>query len=103
MEQKKTYNRVVAMGLMLCFVAVLSLSALFITTHAVHDCTGDGCEICREIEGCIETIHRMTEVIGAGGSVLFAAFLLLFCLNLIWNGEGIHSETLVGLKIRLNN
>lgn len=103
MERQRKWNRIFAFGLMLCLVAVLSLSTLFITIHAEHDCTGEGCEICHEIEGCIAAVYRMAEAMGPGAFSLFGASLFLFCLTLTWADEGRCPETLVALKIRLNN
>ncbi len=103
MKRQRNYDRVLALGLVLCLAALLSLSTLFITTHAEHHCTGENCEICHEIEGCVAAVHRMAEGIGNGYAGLFKAALLLVCLTLIWVAQCRPAETLVVLKIRLDN
>ena len=103
MKQQGRYMRIFAFGLMLCLTAVLSLSALFITTHADHDCSGDGCQICYEISGCVTAIQHMAEAVGTGTSCLLCACLLLLCLILTQIKESYCTETLVALKVRLDN
>ena len=42
-------SRAAALLLALCLIAVFSLSALFVVSHADHDCTGTDCAVCHEI------------------------------------------------------
>ncbi len=103
MKKQRTYKRVFSFGLMLCLVAVLSLSTLFIVTHADHDCIGHDCEICYEINGCVAAVQRMSEALGTGASFLLCACAFLLCMVLFYAKEKHCAETLVALKIRLDN
>ncbi len=103
MEKQRTYKRVFSFGLMLCLAAVLSLSTLFIVTHADHDCIGHDCEICYEIDGCVAAVQHMSEALSAGASYLLCVCAFLLCLTLICAKENRLAETLVALKIRLDN
>ena len=46
-------SRAAALLLALCLIAVFSLSALFVVSHADHDCTGTECAVCHEIHSCL--------------------------------------------------
>ena len=54
--------------------AVLLLSGLFIVTHAEHDCTGENCLVCAEIEACVCTIQLLSKAVGTGAVVIFAYY-----------------------------
>lgn len=103
MEKQRKHERIFAFGLMICLVAVLSLSNLFIVSHAEHDCTGNGCEICYEIKDCIVVVQHMAEALGTGAACLPCIWSFLLCMALICVKEGCLAETLVALKIRLDN
>ncbi len=103
MEKQRKHKRIFAFGLMICLVAVLSLSNLFVVTHAEHDCTGNGCEICYEIKGCIAAVQHMAEALGAGATYLLCICSFLLCTALFCAEEGCPTKTLVALKIRLDN
>ena len=49
-------SRAAALLLALCLIAVFSLSALFVVSHADHDCTGTDCAVCHEIHSCLFSI-----------------------------------------------
>lgn len=104
MEKQRKHNRIFAFGLMICLVAVLSLSNLFIVSHAEHDCTGNDCEICYEIKDCIAAVQHMAEALGTGAACLLLCICsFLLYMALICAKEACLAETLVALKIRLDN
>ena len=78
-------SRAAALLLALCLIAVFSLSALFVVSHADHDCTGTDCAVCHEIHSCL------------------SALLLLLCALPPVSLSDRRSCTLTALKIRLNN
>ena len=103
MEHRTKQNQIVAFGLTLCLTAVLLLSTFFVLVHADHDCAGAVCEICSEIEVCIESVHHMAEAtLGTGADPLVAP-LLLCALLPIWMVLVDYKNTLVSLKVRLND
>ena len=77
-------SRAAALLLALCLIAVFSLSALFVVSHADHDCTG-------------------TEGLGPSAHYGLGAMLLLLCALLPVSLSDRRSCTLTALKIRLNN
>ena len=50
-------SRAAALLLALCLIAVFSLSALFVVSHADHDCTGTDCAVCHEIHSCLSAAY----------------------------------------------
>lgn len=103
MERRSKKSRLLAFVLVLCMVATLALSTFFVITHISHDCTGEGCEICHQIEACVTTIHRLSETGVAGAAGIFGAILLLFFLFVAVETEGRRPETLILLKVRMND
>lgn len=103
MEKQRKQKRILAFGLMIFLVAVLSLSSLFIVTHAEHDCIGSDCEICCEIKDCIAAVQHMAEALGTGAVCLLGIWSFQLCMALVCAKEVCLAETLVALKIRLDN
>lgn len=83
--------------------AVLFLSGLFIVTHVEHDCTGEGCFVCAEIEACVFTIGLLAEAVGAGAVVVFAYIAIQKLLSSYPSRLYLCPVSLVSLKIRLDN
>ena len=83
--------------------AVLLLSGLFIVTHAEHDCTGEDCLVCAEIEACVCTIQLLSKAVGTGAVVIFAYLVISKILSLCQTGLFLCPVSLVSLKIRLDN
>lgn len=103
MKQLNLEKKVIAIFLILCIAAAVSLSALFIVNHVDHDCTGEDCGVCQEISACLSALRRLTE--NVGGTVKLparAAFLMLLAFLPFLQAE-IFTNTLITLKIRLNN
>ena len=78
--------------------AVLLLSGLFIVTHAEHDCTGEDCLVCAEIEACVCTIQLLSKAVGTGAYLVISKIL-----SLCQTGLFLCPVSLVSLKIRLDN
>lgn len=57
-------SRAAALLLALCLIAVFSLSALFVVSHADHDCTGTDCAVCHEIHSCLSALRHISEGLG---------------------------------------
>lgn len=103
MQYAEKQKRLIAWAIACLIFAVISLSGLFIATHAEHDCTGEDCAVCAELEAC-ETVIR-----GIGRALAWT-----IAVAIVWNISGKRysfgriryfagSASLVSLKIRLNN
>ena len=93
-------SRAAALLLALCLIAVFSLSALFVVSHADHDCTGTDCA---EIHSCLSALRHISEGLGPSAHYGLGAMLLLLCALLPVSLSDRRSRTLTALKIRLNN
>ena len=69
MEKKK---RVLAALFAVSVLFVILYSALFIAAHADHDCVGDDCPICYQINICQSTLKNLSFAVSA--VALAAAF-----------------------------
>ena len=62
------YKKWTALFLSLALVATIFISYLCIAGKASHDCEGDQCPVCREIELCIETIAHYHSLLDGTGA-----------------------------------
>lgn len=83
--------------------AVMFLSSLFIATHAEHDCTGEHCTVCAEIEACVCTIRLLTEAVETAVIAVFAYIVVRKILSSYPAGLCLCPVSLVSLKIRLDD
>ena len=94
--------RVLSWVILLVFSLVIFSSSLFIITHAVHDCTGEGCSSCMELAECHKTLHTLgTAVKGVLQLILILCIVPALCKVII----KYHCEhtTLISLKVELLN
>ena len=96
-------SRAAALLLALCLIAVFSLSALFVVSHADHDCTGTDCAVCHEIHSCLSALRHISEGLGPSAHYGLGAMLLLLCALLPVSLSDRRSCTLPAVKIRLNH
>ena len=98
MEKKK---RTVAILLAVTVLFVMLCFALFIAAEANHDCTGESCPICRQIDLCQNTVKNLSLALCA---IAFTAALtdplsrgVSTCASIV------RSNSLVALKVKLSN
>lgn len=90
-------------GTLLC-IAVLfavSFSALFIVAESGHDCTGEHCAICHQIELCKNFLHSLALAASVAGLVAVDRFMRSHCRTKR-NGK-ITSPTPVALRVKLSD
>ena len=59
MERKKR-NRIAALLLAVTVLVITLYSALFVAAEADHDCVGEGCPICYQVEACQNTLKGLS-------------------------------------------
>ena len=96
-------KQAVALITAVMLLAVLILSLAFVVSHGEHDCTGEGCPICAEIEATLAVVR-----LAADGIIVGTAGLVLYRYLSDKNVSSYHSRfscpvSLIRLKIRLNN
>ncbi|MCR5770466.1 MAG: hypothetical protein K6G87_04435 [Butyrivibrio sp.] len=85
---------------MLMIIAML-FSAFYISYEAHHDCTGEDCPICAQIQMCENTLHK----IGGGLAFLVAVIvpvIFTFVCASVFNFI-LLQETPISQKVRMND
>lgn len=82
-------------------LAVMLLSAFFISSHVHHDCTGEDCPVCATIQQC-EAILRGFGSSMPGGTILSVPVLLIIAIISLQSGS-VTRNTPVSDKVRLND
>ena len=94
-------NRLIASVLALTVVFVMLFSVCFIIAEADHDCVGEDCPICYQINICENTLRSIGFV---SVVVIFAGFLDLFAIATpTLSKKQAYNTSLVSLKVKLSN
>lgn len=97
LKQKKT----LAMMLAILLSVIMFSSVLFISVEASHDCIGDSCLICCQIQNCENLLKNLT-VAGDTACLILAVFFAV-CTVCAGAFAPIFHITLVNLKVKLSN
>lgn len=96
-KHKKAAAGILAMFLL----SLLLFSAFYVTAEAEHDCTGEDCPVCACIQQCESTLQKMGDGSAhLAAAILPAVFLLILSCFFVFTFP---QETLVSIKVRLNN
>ena len=89
-------------GLLAAVLTVVMLSsAVYIAAEADHDCSGENCAICHQINVC-ENLLRVLGFAGVAAAIT-AAFTYTLCKAVLPCTETNGTLTLVSLKVKLSN
>lgn len=93
--------RVVAILIAAAVLFVMLSSACYIAVEADHDCTGEDCPICYQINICENTLKSLGQAVA---SVTLAVFIGIFAASLpsFEKRQAVH-KTLVSLKVKLSD
>ena len=94
-------TRALALLLSAAMLLVLLASTTFMASHADHDCTGDTCLICQQINVC--TQHLKTVSLAVAAALLFAAFLCLARASMPSAAPCMTRQTLITCKVKLTD
>ena len=81
--------------------AVMLSSAVYIAVEANHNCSGEDCAICHQLQVC-ENLLKSIGLAGAAAAIS-AAFTYTMCRAVLPCTEMIGTLTLVSLKVKLSN
>ena len=98
MEKKK---RIAALVLAVIVLFVMLYSALFIAAEADHDCVGENCPICYQINVCQNALKNLSLAVSA--AAFAAAFTYTLCRSISACSDFATSCTLVSLKVKLTD
>ncbi len=101
MECYSKQKRILAFLLSICLVAIITCSMVFIVTHINHNCSGEDCPICAEIQVAEAVIHRFSTAV----AVLIccgAAFATISHIDSHFQCF-IQANTLINKKVRMDD
>lgn len=94
-------KRILAMVMAVALFAVMLSSALFLAEEIHHDCIGDGCQICLQMNLCRGVLKSLSLVLLAAAAALAVAYILWGDFRPCQGSDG--HITLVALKVKLSN
>ena len=94
-------NRCLALVMAAAILFVMLTSAFFIAAEADHDCIGDDCEICCQINVCRAVLKGLALI--AIAAVFAAAACAALCAVFAACREQTRNFTLVSLKVKLSD
>ena len=94
-------NRCLALVMAAAILFVMLTSAFFIAAEADHDCIGDGCEICCQVNVCHAVLKSLALI--AITAVFAAAVCVALCTVFAACGEQARNLKLVSLKVKLSD
>ncbi len=102
--RKKFFDtkRIIVTFMLICILTTTLLSIGFIISHAKHDCVGENCPICVQINDCLNTLSRITGICCSICMSFGFSELMTFNRSRV-EPFSQRKSTLVGLKVRMNN
>ena len=100
MERKKR-NRIAALLLAVTILVIMLYSAFFVAAEADHDCVGEGCPICYQVDACQNTLKSLSLAVCA--TAVAVAFTYTLCRSISACAAVIPNYTLVSLKVKLTD
>ena len=90
-----------ASALAVLLALVMLFSVVYIALEADHDCCGEDCAICAQIQACEDLLRNLLTV-----AVFAAAARCYFALVCVFAGKEcccVHLHTLIALKVKLSD
>ena len=96
---KKPKRLASVLALLVAFIMLFSV--LFIALEADHDCCGEGCAVCAQIQVCEDLLRNLITA-----AALVVAAWCLYALIRVFadtNCCSVHPHTLIVLKVKLSD
>ncbi|MGC4019772.1 MAG: hypothetical protein QM793_11485 [Muricomes sp.] len=100
-EIKLHRKSVISVLLIIAVLCVLFMSNQYISEHIRHNCTGEGCPVCAEIQFVKSLINQAEDVLYLAVAVSYIVYVVKRILSFIYSF--IQKETLISKKVRLND
>ena len=100
MERKKR-NRIAALLFAVTILVIMLYSAFFVAVEADHDCVGEGCPICYQVDACQNTLKSLSLAVCVTAVAVAFTYTLCRCISLCTDNA--QRDTLVSLKVKLSN
>ncbi|HOO61460.1 MAG TPA: hypothetical protein PKV44_03440 [Bacillota bacterium] len=95
------HKRIISFIIFIAFTLGMLFSVLFIALEADHDCTGEHCPICLQIEICENTINKISFAIVSVSIIITLKQILVKILPII--NEQYLLSTPITLKDKMTN
>jgi hypothetical protein len=87
--------------LSLILIICLTFSFAYVSSHAIHNCSGESCSICAHISAAENFSNNLSN------TTAIVPFLFLLCLSFLaitfLDSKYLPNHTLVSLKVKLSN
>lgn len=94
---KESQTLALLLSVMLCLF--MFISAVFVISESDHDCIGEECHICVEIEACVSAVKSLGMVLVCAAAVLTVRFISAGAVSLPADNRDI--DTPISLKVKL--
>ena len=94
-------NRVISMLLVVTVLFVMLFSASYMAVKANHDCIGEGCTVCHQMDLCKNFQKNLAAALLLAAIVGLLSFALICCVSLGHKTKV--QDTLITLKVELLN
>lgn len=92
-------QRILAIILIAMFSSLIMFSLFYVAAESDHNCAGDNCPICYQINMCNSTSKSLSDGLTATAFSFVAILSIMYMLLL--NADACISKTLVSLKVKL--
>ncbi len=97
----KSNKRIFITLLCMAVLFAMAFSAFYIVAESGHDCTGEHCAICHQIELCENLLRSLALAVNIVGACVVGKFLCGYCRT---KRNGITAApTLVALRVKLSD
>ncbi len=94
-------NRIAVILITISFVFAFCFSTIFLSTNTEHECVGEGCSICAQLEQC-ENLLETATLVGIASTILVSGMMQLTNSKTVRQKEFV-GWSLVTLKVKLSN
>jgi hypothetical protein len=94
-------KKLLAGFIIIAVLFMLLFSVYFITAETRHNCIGENCPICLEVQACVQALNTLGTGLATTVAVFAAAHLFVICVIPVFHRSPSH--TLVSLKVKLTN
>lgn len=94
-------KRILSAALAVSVLFVVLYSVIFIAAQSHHDCIGENCPICLQIQNCENTLKTLSSA--AAVTAVSAIFYVAFFIIRTYNTRPFVSSTPISLKVELSN
>ena len=96
-----TKKRILAFAVALAMVFAMAFSVFFIAHNGEHNCSGEDCRICAQINNCIRSLNNITPKPETAAVYIPAVFALVALIGAVVQFN--NKKSLVDLNIKLSN